>query len=150
MKHAEKAGLATTKPETTFEEMLNAMGDSRSDLPSSDNEDDDEEVAAVGKLNEDDKPGWVMGTISQMVLYCMKSFDRVANGSGLPGIGPDWEWNRCPGPRQKPPRNPTSCVLPGLIPGPDLEPCVLGRVGTGPRFQLYGCYSFDSNEVFEF
>jgi len=106
MRHAETAGLATTKPETTFEEMLNAMGDSRSDLPSSDDEedredeDDDEEVAAVGKLNEDDKPGWVMGTITQMVQYCMKSFDRVGNGSGLPGIGPDWDWNRCPGPHQ--------------------------------------------------
>ena len=63
MRNAEKAGLTTTKPETTFEEMLNAIRDSLSVLPSSDDEedwddqDDDEEDSAGGKLSEDDEPG---------------------------------------------------------------------------------------------
>jgi len=73
MRIAEKAGLTTTKPETTFEEMLNAMGDSLSDLASSHDEedgedkDDEEEDSAEGKLSEDDEAGRVMGTISKMV-----------------------------------------------------------------------------------
>jgi len=80
MRNAEKAGLITTKPETTFEEMLNAIGDSLSDLASSDNgedgenEDDDEEDPAGGNLSEDDEPGWVMGTISKTVQYGMVRF----------------------------------------------------------------------------
>ena len=53
MRNAEKAGLKTTKPETTFQEMLNAIGDSLSDLASS----DDEEDPAGGKPSEDDEPG---------------------------------------------------------------------------------------------
>ena len=36
MRNVEKAQSTTTKPETTFEEMLNAIGDSLSDLASSD------------------------------------------------------------------------------------------------------------------
>lgn len=40
MSNAEKGGLTMTKPETTFEKMLYAIGDSLSDLPSSDHEDD--------------------------------------------------------------------------------------------------------------
>jgi len=71
----EKVGLTTTKPERTFQEMLNAIGDSLSDLASSDDgedgedEDDDEEDPAAGKLSEDDEPGWVMGTISKTVQF---------------------------------------------------------------------------------
>ena len=78
MRNAEKAGLTTTKPETTFEEMLNAIRDSLSVLPSSDDEedwddqDDDEEDSAGGKLSEDDEPGWMMGTISKTVQYRME------------------------------------------------------------------------------
>jgi len=42
MRNAEKAGLTTAKPETTFEEMLNAIGDSLSNLAcSNDREDGD-------------------------------------------------------------------------------------------------------------
>jgi len=80
LRNAEKAGLTTTKPETTFEEMLNTIGDSLSDLASSDDgedgedEDDDEEDPVGGKLSEDDKPRWVMGTISKTVQYCIKRF----------------------------------------------------------------------------
>jgi len=78
MRNAEKEGLTTTKPETTFEEMLNAIGVSLSDLANSDDgehgedEDDDEEDPAAGKCNEDDEPGWVMRTISMMVQYRME------------------------------------------------------------------------------
>jgi len=75
----EKAGLTTREPEKTFEEMLNAIGDSLSDLASSDDEEDaeDEEEdddTEQGKLSENDEPGWVMGTISKMVQRCMERF----------------------------------------------------------------------------
>ena len=40
MRNAEKAGLTTTKPETTVEEMLNAIGETLSDLASSDDVED--------------------------------------------------------------------------------------------------------------
>jgi len=80
MRYAAKAGLTTTKPETAYEEMLNAIGDSLSDLESSDDgvdgedEDDDEVDPAGGKLSEDDEPGWVKGTISKTVQYRMERF----------------------------------------------------------------------------
>jgi len=73
MRNIEMAGLTTTRPETTFEEMLNTIGDNLSDLASSDNgedgedEDDDKEDTELGKLSEDDEPSWVIGKISQMV-----------------------------------------------------------------------------------
>ena len=34
----------------------------------------DEEDTDLGKLSKDDEPGWVMGTISNTVQYCMESF----------------------------------------------------------------------------
>jgi len=80
MRNGEKAGLTTTKPETTFEKMLNAIGDCLSNLASSDNEedgedkDDEEADPAGGKLSEDDEPSWVMGTISKTVQYRMERF----------------------------------------------------------------------------
>ena len=80
MRNAEKAGLTTTKPETTFQEMLNAIRDSLSDLATSDDgedgedEDGDEEDPAGGKLSEDDEPGWVLGTISKTVQSHMERF----------------------------------------------------------------------------
>jgi len=80
MRNAEKAGLTITKPEKTFQKMLNAIGDSLSDLARSDNqedgedEDDDEGDPAEGKLSEDHEPGWMMSTISQTVQYRMERF----------------------------------------------------------------------------
>ena len=80
MRNVEKARSTTTKPETIFEEMLNAIRDSLSDLASSEDEedvedeDDDEQDTELGKLSEDDKPGWVMGTISKTVQHYMESF----------------------------------------------------------------------------
>ena len=79
MSNVEKAALTTRKPEMTFEVMLNAIGDSLSDLASSDNEADpedeeDDEDTEQGKLSKDDVPGWVMGTISKTVQHCMEMF----------------------------------------------------------------------------
>jgi len=80
MRNAEKGGLTTTKPETTFQEMLSAIGDSLSDLASSEDEEDvqdhndDEEDPAGDKLSKDDEPGWVMGIISKTVQYRMERF----------------------------------------------------------------------------
>jgi len=80
MENVEKGRSTTTKPEITFEEMLNAIGDSLSDLASSEDEedgedeDDDEEDTGHGKLSEDDEPGWVMGTISKTVKHRMETF----------------------------------------------------------------------------
>jgi len=79
MRNVEKAQSTTTKPETTFDQFLNAIGDSLSDLASSQDEedgedkDDDEEDTELGKLSEDDERGWVMGTISKMVQHRMES-----------------------------------------------------------------------------
>jgi len=51
--------------------MLAAIGDSLSDLASSndreDGEDEDDEETEQGELIKDDEPGWVMGTITKMV-----------------------------------------------------------------------------------
>jgi len=80
MRNCEKAGLTTTKPETTFQESVNTIGDSLSDYECSDdeqdrdNQDDDDEDPAGGKLTEDDEPGWVMGTISKTEHYRMEGF----------------------------------------------------------------------------
>jgi hypothetical protein len=59
--------------------MLNASGDSLSDLASSDDdqdgedEEDDEEDTELGKPSDDDEPGWVMGTFTKTVQHCMES-----------------------------------------------------------------------------
>jgi len=59
--------------------MLNATGDSLSDLVSSDDEevgedkDDDEQDTGHGKLSDDDEPGWVMGTITKTVQHHVES-----------------------------------------------------------------------------
>jgi len=80
MRNAEMAGLTATTPETTFDEMLNAIGDSLSDLARSDDGEDgedkagDEEDHPGGRLSEDDQPGWVMGTISNTVKHSMECF----------------------------------------------------------------------------
>jgi len=80
MRNAETAGFTTTRPETTFEEMLNAIGDSLSDVASSDDkedgqdDDDEEEDHAEGKLSEDDEPGREMGTICKTVQYHAERF----------------------------------------------------------------------------
>jgi len=80
MTHAELMGLTARKPEKTFEEMLVAIGDSLSDLASSNNGEDgeaeDDEETEQGKLSEDDEPGWVMGTITKTVQQRMERFQQ--------------------------------------------------------------------------
>jgi hypothetical protein len=83
MVNVEKGRSTTTKPEISFEEILNAIGDSLSDLANSEDEedgedkDDDEEDTGHGKLSNDDEPGWVMGTISKMVQHRMESVQQM-------------------------------------------------------------------------
>jgi hypothetical protein len=69
----------------------------------------------------------------------------VSNGSGLPCVSPGRNWNGDPGPGYEPPMNLTRWFMAGLIPGPDIETWVFGRVGTRPLFQLYCSYTFASN-----
>ena len=74
----ESTGGTTRKPVTRFEEMLNAIWDSLGNLATSDDEqdgedeEDDKEDTKLRKLSGDE-PGWVMGTISKKVQYCMES-----------------------------------------------------------------------------
>jgi len=61
-----------------LEPLLTVIIDSLSNLASSDDEEDgedenDNEDTEVGKLSEDDEPGWVMGTISNTVRHSMDS-----------------------------------------------------------------------------
>jgi hypothetical protein len=76
--HSEIMGLSSREPEKTFEEMLVSIGDSLSDLESSDNgedeEDEDDEENEQGKLSEDDKPGCVIGTMTKTVQQHMERF----------------------------------------------------------------------------
>jgi hypothetical protein len=78
MTHAEIAGLTARETEKMFEEILAAIGDSLSNLASSDDgedgEDEDDEATEQGKLSEDDKPGWVMRTMTKTVQQRMERF----------------------------------------------------------------------------
>jgi hypothetical protein len=78
MTQAEIAGLTSRAPEKRFEEMPVAIGDSLSDLASSDDGEDGEEEddgeTEQGNLSEDDEPGWVMGTITNTVQQRMERF----------------------------------------------------------------------------
>jgi len=80
MTTTENVGATTWTPKTMFEERLNVIGDSLSDLASSNEEQDgeheeyDEDDTELGKLRDDDEPGWVMGTISKTVQHRLESF----------------------------------------------------------------------------
>ena len=82
MTNGENVGGTTGKPEKTFEEMLNAIGHSLSDLASSDEEQDvedeeyNEDDTELGKLSDDDQPGWVMGTLSKQLSTAWRGFSR--------------------------------------------------------------------------
>jgi hypothetical protein len=94
MKHAAIAGLTFREPEKRYEEMLVGIGDSQSDLASSDNgedrEDEDDGETEQGNLNEDDEPGWVMGTMTKMVQHHMERFrQKQMNLNEL--TQPGWE-----------------------------------------------------------
>jgi hypothetical protein len=78
MPHAEIAGLTSRMPEKMIEQILVAIEDSLRDLASSydgeDGKDEHDEETEQGKLSKDDKPGWVMGTITKTVEQCMERF----------------------------------------------------------------------------
>jgi len=80
MTYAEIAGLTSREPDKTFDEMLEAIGDSLSDLASSDDgeagEDEHDDETVQGNLSEDDEPSWVMGTITERVLQRRERFRR--------------------------------------------------------------------------
>jgi len=67
----ESTGLTTSEPKEMFHEMMVPIGDSLSDIASSDDgeewEDEDDKQREQGQLSEDDKPSWGMGTIAKMV-----------------------------------------------------------------------------------
>jgi len=75
---AENVGLTDREPEKTFQEIMVAIGDSLSDLASSDDgddgEDEDDEETEKGQLSEDDEPGWVMGAITKPVKPRLQRF----------------------------------------------------------------------------
>jgi len=70
MVHTEIAGLTSREPEQTCVEMMAAIGNRLSNLPSSDDgedgEDEDEETEQ-GMQSEDDEPGLVIGPITNTV-----------------------------------------------------------------------------------
>jgi hypothetical protein len=80
MRNAEKAGLTPREQEKIYGKMLNGIGDSLSDLVSSNDEldgedkEDDEKDTELCTLSDDDELGWVMGTIFKLVQHCMESF----------------------------------------------------------------------------
>jgi hypothetical protein len=80
MMNTEIAGLMSRESKKTFQEKLVIIGDSLSDLARSDDGEDGEHEAdqetEQGKLSEDDKPGWVMGTITKTVQQHM---ERIAH-----------------------------------------------------------------------
>jgi len=101
-RNADNTGLTTREHNKMSEEMMNAIGDSLSDLASSDDEEygecEDDQDTELGKLSEDDKPGWGVGTISKMVQQRMERFrysqmklDESRPGMGGRGRLPPWK-----------------------------------------------------------
>ena len=80
MTTAEMVRGTTRKPKTTVKEIMNDIGDSLSNLASSydeqdsEDDDDDETDTELCKRNDDDEPGWVMGTMCRTVQYSMERF----------------------------------------------------------------------------
>jgi hypothetical protein len=73
---AEHVALMTREFEKIFHQMMVAKRDSLSEIPSS-NDGEDEKAEADedtlhGQLSEDDEPGWVIGTIPNMVQQLME------------------------------------------------------------------------------
>jgi len=77
---AENAGLTTTEPKKTFHEIIVAIGDSLSDVATSDDggdwDDEDDEETEQCQLSEDNEPCWVMSTITKTVQQCMERFQQ--------------------------------------------------------------------------
>jgi len=78
MTNTEIARMTSKDCAKKFGEMLVAIGDSLSDLASSDDGEDgeaeDDDETEQGKLSQDDKPGWAMDTIMKTVKQWMEKF----------------------------------------------------------------------------
>jgi hypothetical protein len=78
---AEITGLMKWQPKKTFNKMKVPVGDSLSDLASSeewvDGEDQDDEKTEQGKLSEDDEPGWALSTFIKTVQLHMVRFRQA-------------------------------------------------------------------------
>ena len=76
MRIAESGVLTFREPGQTFEEMMDAIGESLSDLASSEDEEDGDhdEDTEQGNLSEDDEPSWVMSIISKTIQQRMERF----------------------------------------------------------------------------
>jgi len=78
MKRAENEGLRNREPDMTFQGTIVGIADSLSDLASSDDgedgEDDDDRETEQNKLSDDDQPGCVMSTISNMPQQRIERF----------------------------------------------------------------------------
>jgi len=77
-RNAENATVTTRELEKMIKDMMIAIEDYLSELASFDNEEDgdveDDERAELGSLSEDDKTGWVVGTIPTTVLQRLERF----------------------------------------------------------------------------
>ena len=79
MRNAEKVGWTARKPKKPFVEMLNAIGDSLSDLQllhtEQDGEDEEDNAGdrKLVKLSKNDQPSQVIGKISKKLLQPMES-----------------------------------------------------------------------------
>jgi hypothetical protein len=79
MGNVEKERSTTTTPDLTCEKMLDAFGGNLNNLASSKDEEDgedkhyDEDDTGLGKLSEDDEPGWVTGTMTTTFKHRMES-----------------------------------------------------------------------------
>ena len=71
--------VATDTTKITFEEMLEAIGDSINNIATSDEEDDkdkeeDGEDNVNSELSDDNKPNWIVGTINKLVQKLLDTF----------------------------------------------------------------------------
>ena len=75
------AGLKTRQPEKVFSDMIIVVGDSVSDIITSDDgedgEDEHDEEAEQRQLSEDDEPSWVMGIITKTLPRGMDRFRQM-------------------------------------------------------------------------
>jgi hypothetical protein len=83
MQNAEKVLLTLRKLNKTLQKMLNAIGDSLSNLECADDaedgedEEDDQEDTDHGMLSEDNELGCVKGTNSKMLLHHMECLGQT-------------------------------------------------------------------------
>jgi len=80
LRNAENTGVTPGEPENTLEEVMIATGDSLSNLAGADEEEDgdveDDEDPELGKLSEDDKPGWWWAQYSKPYSSTVRDFGR--------------------------------------------------------------------------